>query len=346
MTFNWFDIQFFSEGAGAASGGEGEGTTGVQAADAGQQPGTLESLGVPAHLREKWAESKKRRGLSTAANEPRTYQSAASPAPMEGEPKGGEAQNAQGDASHTTQKQSWEEILKDPEYKAKFDAQVSGIVRNRLSGSEKAREELSKLAPALALLTRQYGVKDGDYDALTSAIRGDKNLYKAKAAELGVDLETAQKLEQAEQDAERANADRKNMAEQQALRMHFDNLTRQAEALKVVYPTFDLAAEMRNPEFVKFTSPQTGMSLKQAYFAVHGEQIAAAKSEAGKKEAVQQVANTIRAGQSRPKENGTATPASVKPLLYSQMSKEERAAALKYMKGEAAKGNAVSYINR
>ena len=329
-----FDIQFFAEGAGAAPGAGGEGAdAGVQAADAGQQASVLESLGIPAGMREKWAESKKRRGLSTEANEPRTV-------PTEPE--------AQGDADPEAQtgRKTWDEILQDPEYKAAFDAQVSGIVRNRVSALQKNEAEIAKLKPGLSLLYKQYGVKDGDYEGLSNAIRGDKNLYKAAAAEMGVDADTAQKLIQAQQEAENATAEKKNMAEQQALKMHFEALNRQAEALKAVYPSFDLSAEMKNPEFVKYTSPQFGMSLKQAYFAVHGEQIAAEKSEAGKKEAVQQVANTIRAGQSRPKENGTAAPASVKPLLYSQMSPQERAEALKYMKREAARGNAVSYIHR
>ena len=73
MNTKWFDIQFFAEGT-PQSGNEG--ATGVGADDAGQQPGMLESLGVPAELRAKWAESKKRRGLSTAANEPRILPSA------------------------------------------------------------------------------------------------------------------------------------------------------------------------------------------------------------------------------------------------------------------------------
>lgn len=340
--FKWFEIQQFAEGAAAAGEGAGEGTgAGVTAEAAAQQQTaqTVPDLGIPADKREKWAKSRERRGLSP-------FQASAA-APAAAEPKTEEqtpeAQEAQGDAGPA--RMSWEDILKDPEYKAAFDNQVQGIVRNRLSKTTQSDAAMKQLAPGLTMLMAKYGLEDNDFEGLTKAITQDPQYYERRAAELGVDVATAQKLANAEREAEAARTANRNIVEQQQLNQHYERLREQAAGLIQQFPDFDLAKELQNPQFLRMTSPQVNMSVEDAFFAIHHREIEAARKAEREKAAVAAVANTIRAGQSRPRENGSSVAATVTTPMYSQMSPEQRAQAKAQMKAAWARGESISYRN-
>lgn len=339
-----FDIQFFAEGAGAAAGGEGEGTAGVHSADAGQT--AADSFGIPENKRAVFERSRARRGNSQTAGEGNTHSAERTGADSEEDkPTGVNAADA--GQSAETPRPTWDEILRDPEYKQQFDKQVSGIVRNRMSKTTANEDRLRQLEPLVSMLTAQYGIKEDDLEGLTKAVTTDKRLYEKKAAEMGVDVDTAMRVTNAEAEAQRASAAQRNMEMQQQMQRHFASLKAESEEIRKLYPEYDFDAELNGDErVVLWTSPRGRMTMKEAFYAKHGEELLKRRNAEEQQKAVQQVTDTIRAGQSRPKENGTAAPAQISKPLYSQMSKEERAAALKYMKQEAAKGRAVSYFNR
>ena len=97
---------------------------------------------------------------------------------------------------------------------------------------------------------------------------------------------------------EQANAQR-----EAALRQHFARLTRQGEELKQTFPDFDLMREMRNPAFVRMTAPGTGVSVKDAFYAVHGEDIQRESMQYAAVQAGRRIAASVQAGASRPVEN-------------------------------------------
>ncbi len=98
---------------------------------------------------------------------------------------------------------------------------------------------------------------------------------------------------------EQANAQR-----EAALRQHFARLTRQGEELKQTFPDFDLMREMQNPAFVRMTAPGTGVSVKDAFYAVHGEDIQRESMQYAAIQAGRRIAASVQAGASRPVENG------------------------------------------
>ncbi len=98
---------------------------------------------------------------------------------------------------------------------------------------------------------------------------------------------------------EQANAQR-----EAALRQHFATLTRQGEELKQTFPDFDLMREMQNPAFVRMTAPGTGVSVKDAFYAVHGEDIQRESMQYAAIQAGRRIAASVQAGASRPVENG------------------------------------------
>ena len=105
------------------------------------------------------------------------------------------------------------------------------------------------------------------------------------------------------------------------MRQHFSTLEQQGEAMKEQFPAFDLKAELADPMFVKLTSPMVGLSVEDAYYALHHEQITAAGAQA----AAEMLGNSVKAGKAMPLENGgiqRSAPEGFKPLA--ELSPEER----------------------
>lgn len=319
----WLDLQFFAEGAGAASGeGDGGSAPGVSSADAGQS--VLEGLGVPADRREKWAKSKVRKDFPTAT------------VPQE---KGDKGSN--GDAGQGGGRKSWDEIISDPEYKQAFDSQVQGIVRQRLAKAQPAQDAMAKLQPALEFLATKYNLdtENLDYDKLVSAIQADDSIVENYADERGTSLETARADINDKLELARLRRENRISLDQQTIMTHINKLHEQAKEVQEFDPDFDVDMEIaNNPAFARMTSPQIGMSVADAYFATHRKEILAARDQAQAQQAITAVANTIRAGQNRPRENGTATPSTIEPKDYRAMSPTERQAFKNELKKRWARG--------
>lgn len=88
------------------------------------------------------------------------------------------------------------------------------------------------------------------------------------------------------------------------LRQHFARLVRQGEELRRSFPDFDLMEEMQNPAFVRLTAPGTGISVKDAFYAIHGEEIQRESMQYAARKAGDRIAASVQAGASRPLENG------------------------------------------
>ena len=122
--------------------------------------------------------------------------------------------------------------------------------------------------------------------------------------------------------------------EEAAFLEHIRGLERQGELLRQQVPEFDLRAELQNPVFFRLTAPGMGIPLEDAYYAVHRKELQAA--------AERKMANAIRSGSLRPRENGRNNQAAaVTTFDYSKASKEQRNALKAFIRAEAAKGRKV-----
>lgn len=232
---------------------------------------------------------------------------------------------------------TWDEIMADPEY----NQEMQRTMQARLKSAKNAEERLNKLSPAIELLARKYGLDADnlDADALASAISDDDDLYVDKALELGVSVETAKKIDQLERKNARDEADAARAEQQRAFDEHINDLKVQAAKLKQTFPTFDLATELRNPTFMRMTAPNSGLTVEDAYYAVHRKEIQAASMQVATQKTAEQMANAIRSGMSRPQENGTSARApSTQTFDYAHASKEQREALKRQIRDAAAKG--------
>ena len=334
----WFWLQLFAgEGAGA-SGGEGGGDGAVSGESDGvaAEHQRLLELGVP---EEKLRKRAKRASAKLPEGAVRTV-------PKEVQEQEPQEQVATAEPNPTEEKtdetaparMSWDEIMADPEY----NKQMQATMRARLKEEGSAKEALSKMAPALEVLARKHGQDPAnpDYEALAKAINDDDAFYEDKALELGVTVEAAKRIDQQERNDAREKREEARNLEQQRIRDHFTRLEQQGEALKKVFPNFDLRTELQNPAFARMTAPGTGiMSVEDAYRAVHRKEIEAAQSQVIAQQTTQKISNAIQAGSRRPDENGISGQSpSVTTFDYSKASKQQREALKRQIYAARARG--------
>ena len=327
----WLNLQLFA-GDGAGDGGGEGAATGDNSVDAGHQ--RLLELGVPA--------DKIRKNRAYKLNTP-------APKPVEAGQEKAQEQKATEQAAAaenpTEEKKtdaparmSWDEIMADPEY----NKQMQAVVQSRLRTAKGAEEKLGKLTPALELMAGKYGIDPEDIDALAKAISDDNSYYEDKALEMGVPVETAKKIDQQERNTARQQRQEQQTLEQQKVQQHFMKLQEQAEAMKQVFPNFNLQKELQNPVFVRLTAPDSGISLEDAYHAVHRKEIMAAGMQVTAQKTAQHISNSIQAGSRRPNEAGTTGQApSVTTFDYRNASPEQRKAFKEHIRSEAAQGRKV-----
>ena len=126
---------------------------------------------------------------------------------------------------------------------------------------------------------------------------------------------------------ERENSDLRRQVQEQQAKQGADQLyakwMNQSEDAKKVYPTFDLRAEMQNPEFVNLL--KSNVPVRTAYEVLHKDEIIPAAMQFTAKTVESKLAKKIAAGGQRPAENGmsSGSPALVKSDV-SQLSKADR----------------------
>ena len=316
----WLNLQLFA-GEGAGDGGGEGATTGASAVDPGQQ--RLLELGVPADKIRKNRAYK----LNTPAQNPAAAEQGKA---QENKQEQAAAANNPAEEKKTDApaRMSWDEIMKDPEY----NKQMQAVVQSRLRSAKGAEETLGKMAPAMELLARKHGQDPAniDYDALAKAISDDDDYYEDKALEMGVSVETAKRIDQQERETARQQREEARTLEEQKFQNHIMKLEQQGEALKQVFPNFDLRTELRNPAFARMTSPNVGISVEDAYYAIHRNEIQKASMQVTAQKVKQKVSNSIQSGIRRPNENGTSGQApSVTTFDYARASREQREALKK-----------------
>ena len=334
--FEKYDLQFFAEGVPDEGAGESVSAdvipadvgqdAGVITADAGQNQQktqrSLEDLGVPKEL----AERHRARKAKSAPPAQQVTTSAKKNA--DDVQQGAAADKAKAQQEQT--KPSWDELMKNPAYKKK----MGEIVRERV---KEMQGQLEAISPALEFMAQRAGMDPGklDYAALNKAIVEDDSLYEASAMDKGMDVDVYKRDVQRELDYNsRVRAltsrekDFENTMEQIAARKYQAQLMADAAALKERYPGFDLEKELANPQFKRMVSPGGGLTLAQAYFALHGEEIRQAAESQAAQRAQQALARSVQSGRQLPVENGIRSRGSapVGQKLYSQMTKEERMA--------------------
>lgn len=276
-----------------AEGGEGGdgAATGETPAAAGQDyESKLRAKGVPESMIKNRAKK-----AAPAAKEQPTEQAAA-------------AENPPAPA-----KESWDDFFARPENKEKMET----MMKERVKKYSEAAESFDKSKNFVGLMAKKYNMdpENIDYEKLTEAAFNDDSNFEEQALLEGKPVEEVK---------QRASNDLR----QQMAQAHVQKITRQAEELKSLYPDFDLAKELEDPEFKYLIHPRGGkLSVKRAYESIHSDEVQARQAQVVAETVKQQIANAIRSGSFRPTENGTgakaASVATVNPRKMTQRERED-----------------------
>lgn len=224
------------------------------------------------------------------------------------------AGQAAADTTEGTQMQTeptFDELIgKGGKHEKEFNEAVRKILQPRL---KKSQDRINSYEPIMQLLGQRYNIAAGeegiDAEALMSALEDDRKYYEDRAYREGVTPETLMMQDKLKRQQEMIDARQKAEREEAQMRSQYMALTQQAVEMQTAMPGFDLDAEMQNPRFMRMV--MQNVPVKDAYFAIHHDEIMAAQRQqqmAAANNAVQQArqmtANAIAAGQMRPAENG------------------------------------------
>lgn len=293
----WKLLQLFADGGDGGSAGDagaGEGASNAVVAPDDDGRARLMALGVP--------ESALRKGRNYSVKGQKANANA-------------EADRAAADVPQQTPTEgrlTFDELLKqNPDY----NEAAQEMMRQRVRKSKQAESDLALLQPMLQKYRTDNGLAE-DLD-IQSTVNHMMGAYSQKAMEMGVSEQTVMEM------------DIRNRQEQQAqFDQHFAGLQQQAAEFQKVVPGFDLMKELENPTFSHATSPYVGMTVEQAFRALHGDEMNAALMRSTAQKTSEMVTNAIASGSMRPVENGAnaQSPSPLQARSYRDMTPAERIA--------------------
>lgn len=236
-------------------------------------------------------------------------------------------QPAQAEAQpEKTIQERWDELIKG-EYKELYGQGVQKAIQDRFKNQADLQKVVDEQRAVLEMAMKDRHVQS--VDELKKSYDEDDSLLQDEAEAAGMTVESFRTMKAIEQENARLRQVEQASIQDQLMRNHFSKLTQQAEELRKTFPDFDLRAELQNPEFFRLTSPEVGISVEDAFYTLHGKELAAASMKAGMERAQQQLGQTIRAQGMRPIEgaaHGQGQPAAQAPMDFSRMSRREREA--------------------
>ena len=301
------DLQLFAEGASGGDGGTGaEGATGATATAAVSQTKGVKSNPLANVVYGKQAEET---------------------APV-----------AEVVENPTEDRNAKFEALIKGEYKDLYDQRMQDTVQKRLKNTKETVYKYNALTPTLEILAKKYGVDASNIEALNKAIEEDDSYFEEEALEKGISVEQLKEIRKMEKE----NADLKRQMEEQNRKENANKLyaqwMEQADKAKAVYPSFDLRAEMQNPQFVNLL--RSNVDVRTAYEVIHKDEIIPAAMQFTAKAVEQKLTNKIIANGARPAENGNSSQgASVTKSDVSQLTKADRAEIAR----RVARGEKISF---
>ena len=238
------------------------------------------------------------------------------------------------------QKASFNDLLKDEQYKREYDKRVEGAVRRRMRAAD---AKFAQMDPMFDVLAKKYGVGRGDdgkldMQALMAAVMSDDGLLEEQAAEEGLTPEGMRKVMRAEQIERSMQA---QQAEQENMRL-FSAIQEEAEALKAVYPDFDLDAEIGDERFgsllISLQRAGVDAPLRTAYEVAHRQELLQRAVNYTAAKARQDVAASVQSNLSRPREMGSSGAPAQSNFDPEKMTKKDYEA----IKAKVSRGGRVS----
>lgn len=207
-----------------------------------------------------------------------------------------------------TEKIPFKQLI-EGDYKEDMHAHVQGILRERFKKNAETDRHMEGIRPILLNLGQRYGVdmdvlSDESIKALADKVSQDKSHLTQRAMQLGISEDAVARLDDIEVREKMLRENERRTQQEQQARNHYIGLMRQAQELQQEVPGFDLERELEDKEFFRLTRPGGGLSVKDAYYLVHRDEIMRSGMQYAAQQGAQKVAQAVQSGQSRAVENG------------------------------------------
>lgn len=201
------------------------------------------------------------------------------------------------------------EALIKGEYKDLYEGKLKDTISKRLKGTEDTVNRYNQISPVLSLLANKYGVDANDIEALSKAIEDDETFYEDEALEKGLTVQQVKEMRkmQRENDALRAQVEQRKS--QEAADQKYAAWMEEAAQIVKIYPSFDLRAELQNPQMQRLLL--SNVPMQTAYEVIHKDDIIGGAMRYTAGEIAKKVANNVAAGRSRPSEGAMGSQSAV-----------------------------------
>lgn len=209
-------------------------------------------------------------------------------------------------------------------YKDIYTEETQRIIDRRFRQTKNLEQQVGQYQPVIDLLMQRYKIGDGDMGKLTEAIENDDAYWLEAAEEAGMSVEQYKQFQKLQRENAALLRQQRARQGEQRSQEQLQKWYSEAEKVQGLYPSFDLSAEVKNPQFLSML--RSGVPVQHAYEVIHMDEIKAGVAAMQAKATEKQVVAGIRAKGARPPENGTSTQSSftVKDDV-SKLSKKERA---------------------
>ena len=321
----WMNLQMFADGEGAVA---------AEAAPAAPASGgaEIQAAGTESMIRagDTLADGRQVQGAQVAAELNRQMRKhpelrkVYGQRPQETTPQK-QPEKAEAQPAEKTIQERWDELIKG-EFKELYGQGVQNAIKDRFKNQQDATKQLEAQNEVLAMAMKDRGVQS--LDELKKSYQETDPQIEEEAERAGMTRESYLTLKALQDEIHRRDERDRQTLEEQANINHYRSLVQQAEELKKIVPDFDLQKELNtDPEFFRLTTKEVGLSVKDAFYVRHGEEIAAASMKAGIERAQKQMGQTIRAQGMRPVEgaaHGQGQPAVKAQFDFNAMTPQER----------------------
>lgn len=222
--------------------------------------------------------------------------------------------------------EEWQTVKE--KFKEQFGRDTANIVKDRLKNSKQAEAQMQKLAPILTAMAEKYGKGADDIDGIVAAYTDDDSLYEAEAMERGLPVSVVKQIRQLEADKQARDQQAQQDEQTRMIQQHIQQMAVDFEKVRSSFPNADLRTELQNPAFARLTSPEVGVSVSDAYWLIHRNEIEPQAMQVAAQKTQQKMSQAIQSGMRRPSENGSKATAPAldirdDPRLWSKQDREE-----------------------
>lgn len=195
-------------------------------------------------------------------------------------------------------------------YKDRIGEEIQGAIQKRFKNQQSYEDSYNDLLEGLGPLFLKYGLDGTDISGLKNALANDDSLLEDMAFNEGLTtdamrerLKDRQENARLQKELDKYRNEQMQAKASQDAYNQYNAWVKEADELKQLYPSFDLAKELENEEF-RDDLVNSGKSLRKVYEAMHLQEIIAGAIQTTAMKSQEAVINNIKARGMRPAENG------------------------------------------